>query len=82
MQDAYTEAFTFSPVETENGNAIRVEGIRVLTAKVADLEGRGRRQRLTGLEQQDLWDAQSAITTLERMAPVGELLSARAEWLE
>lgn len=80
--DYYDELPIFGPVETTNGNAMRKAGIRVLTEKVGDLIDRGRRQRLTGLEQRDLMEAQSAIHVLERMAPVGELLPSRSELLE
>jgi len=72
------EPFVPTPVETENGNAVRIEGIRVLGAKVEKYRETARHRKLTGLEQRDLMEAESAIQTLRKMAPVGELLPARA----
>ena len=76
------EPFTPSPVETETGNAMRLNAIAILGARVATLRERGDRQRLTNLETRDLRDAESAIQTLRKMAPVGELLPARGGSLD
>lgn len=74
--------FTPSPVETSTGEWMRQEGIRILTARLAELEARKGYQRLTALEFRELMDTQGAIQTLEKMAPTGALLPPRAGALE
>ena len=74
---ADTAPLVFGPVETATGNEVRTEGIRVLGTKVERLRETVRHRRLTGLETRDLQDAESAIQTLRKMAPVGELLEAQ-----
>lgn len=67
----------FGPVETENGEAMRLMALGVLGDRNRALEERRQRQRLTSVETRELMDNESAIHTLKRMAPVGELLPAR-----
>jgi hypothetical protein len=71
-----------TPVETEHGDAMRKAAIRILGRKVEDLRERRERRRLTSLETRDLAEAESAIQTLRKMAPTGELLPARAGGLD
>jgi hypothetical protein len=75
-------AFAPTPVETTTGEKLRQAAIRIVGARVETLRERGRGQRLTTLEQRDLMDGESAIQTLRKMAPVGELLPARAGGLD
>lgn len=68
----------FTPVETTTGNEQRFEALRVLAARNLALLERGNRQRLTGVEQREYLGNQAATHTLERMAPVSELIPPRA----
>jgi len=71
-----------SPVETTSGEFMRQEGIRILSARVAELKARQGYQRLTAIEFRELMDSQGAIQTLVKMAPTGALLPPRGSALE
>jgi hypothetical protein len=69
--------FIATPVETETGEAMRLEGMRVLETRIETLRSRQAKQQLTSIEVRELLDSQAASHTLERMAPAGALLPAR-----
>jgi hypothetical protein len=74
--------FVPGPVETATGEYMRQEGMRILSARVAELKARQGYQRLTSIEFRELMDSQAAIQTLEKMAPTGAVLPPRASALE
>ena len=65
--------FLATPVETTTGNELRLRAIDALSVRAGALQERQARQRLTVIEQRELMDSQSAIHTLQRMAPTGPL---------
>jgi hypothetical protein len=76
----------FSPyyhVETELGEHIRQEGIRIVTKNYASLAKRASLRTPTMIERKDLSQAENALNALQGMAPLGKLIPSRVigkEW--
>lgn len=73
--------FVPAPVETETGEAMRLQAMGILDERNRTLKERGERQRLTSVETRELRDNEAAIHTLQKMAPTGALLPARTREL-